>query len=214
MSQHNLFPLPRLPYASGALEPKLNRATLLTHHDRLFAACTQQLNRAMEPWTNYHSWSLRRILLQLDELPRSMQDALGQSAGCYYNHSLYFASMAPPRTTRPGRRLLAAAEREFGSMGELLRLLRQAAHQLTGEGYVWLCCTSNGRLVITTTHGEMTPLPLRPLVCIDLYRHAYALTYGDDRAAYIDAFLTLLNWDAASQRYEAVFAREVPWPRP
>ena len=49
---------------------------------------------------------------------------------------------------------------------------------------------------------------------MDLYRHAYALTYGDDRNAYIDAFLTLLNWETASRRYEAVFAREVPWPRP
>ena len=214
MPQHDLFPLPRLPYASGALEPKLNRATLLTHHDRLFAACAQQLNRAMEPWSSYHSWTLRRLVLQLEELPRAMREALGDSAGCYYNHSVYFASMAPPRTTRPGQRLLWAVERDFGSMETLLRLLRQTARQLAGEGFVWLCCTADGRLRVTATQGERTALPLTPLANMDLYRHAYALTYGDDRNAYIDAFLTLLNWETASRRYEAGFAREVPWPRP
>ena len=31
------YTLPRLPYPSGALEPNLNRATVMSHHDRIFA---------------------------------------------------------------------------------------------------------------------------------------------------------------------------------
>ena len=30
------YTLPRLPYPSSALEPNLNRATIMTHHDQIF----------------------------------------------------------------------------------------------------------------------------------------------------------------------------------
>ena len=43
------YALPRLPYAPAALEPNLNRATIMTHHDRIFAGHIDGLNRALQP---------------------------------------------------------------------------------------------------------------------------------------------------------------------
>ena len=41
-----------------------------------------------------------------------------------------------------------------------------------------------------------------PLVVLDMYEHAYAIDYGADHAAYIDAFFKNLAWDAVEARYD------------
>ena len=64
------------------------------------------------------------------------------------------------------------------------------------------------------TPGQATALPLFPLLCLDLYRHAYALTYGNDRTAYVEAALPLINWETLSQRYKTVYTAQPPFPNP
>ena len=41
------YTLPRLPYSTGALEPNLNRATIMTHHDKIFASHADALNLSL-----------------------------------------------------------------------------------------------------------------------------------------------------------------------
>ena len=112
-------------------------------------------------------------------------------------------------------RLLAEAVcRCFGSMEDLLRGLRQTSLSDQREGYTWLLSDRCGRLRLLFTPGQATALPLFPLLCLDLYRHAYALTYGNDRTAYVEAALPLINWEALSQRYKIVYTAQPPFPNP
>src|SRR4051812_13241 len=41
-----------------------------------------------------------------------------------------------------------------------------------------------------------------PLLVLDMYEHAYAIDYGADHAAYIDAFFKNVAWDAVEARYD------------
>ncbi len=41
-----------------------------------------------------------------------------------------------------------------------------------------------------------------PLLIMDVFEHAYMPQYGLDKAKYIDAFFTNINWDLVSQRYQ------------
>ena len=41
-----------------------------------------------------------------------------------------------------------------------------------------------------------------PLLVLDMYEHAYAIDYGADHAAYIDAFFKNIAWDVVEARYD------------
>ena len=184
------YALPRLPYAPAALEPNLNRATIMTHHDRIFAGHIDGLNRALQPYPALQRRPLSRLLLHPDCLP------------------------APARTGNPDAALAEALRCSFGSMEDFLRALRLASLQNTQEGCTWLLCDRCGRLRLLFTPGLQTALPLVPILCLDLHRHAYQLTCGDDREAYVNASLPLLNWEILSLRYATVSDGQPPFPNP
>lgn len=208
------YVLPRLPYAPGALEPNLNRATIMTHHDRIFAGHIDGLNRALQPYPALQRRPLSRLLLHPDCLPAPARADILDHGGAVYNHTLYFPSLAPARAGKPDARLAESIRCAFGSMEDFLRVLRQTCLQNTREGYAWLLSDRCGKLRLHFTPGQQTPLPLTPIFCIDLYRHAYDLTYGDDCKAYVNAVLPLLNWEVFSLRYATVFAGQPPFPNP
>ena len=208
------YTLPRLPYPTGALEPNLNRATIMTHHDKIFASHTDALNCTLQPYPALQKQPLPQLLLHPDRLPCAIREDVLEHGGAVYNHTLYFPSLAPARSTRPGAALTGAIDRCFGSMEDFLRALRHLSLSDQREGYTWLLSDRCGRLRLLFTPGQATALPLSPLFCLDLYRHAYALTYGNDRTAYVEAALPLINWEALSQRYKTVYTAQPPFPNP
>ena len=208
------YALPRLPYAPAALEPNLNRATIMTHHDRIFAGHIDGLNRALQPYPALQRRPLSRLLLHPDCLPAPARPDILHHGRGVYSHAIYFSSLAPARTGNPDAALAEALRCSFGSMEDFLRALRQASLQDTQEGCTWLLCDRCGRLRLLFTPGLQTALPLVPILCLDLHRHAYQLTCGDDREAYVNAALPLLNWEILSLRYATVSAGQPPFPNP
>ena len=65
-------------------------------------------------------------------------------------------------------------------------------------GFLWLCLEQHARhrfLRLIPVQGYELPLPLTPILALDLWEHAYISTYGGDRRAYADAFLRQLDWE-------------------
>ena len=141
-------------------------------------------------------------------MPCAIREDVLEHGGAVYNHTLYFPSLAPARSTLPEAALTGAIDRCFGSMEYFLRARRHLS--LSDQ----LLSDRCGGLRLLFTPGQATALPLSPLFCLDLYRHAYALTYGNDRTAYVEAALPLINWEALSQRYKTVYTAQPPFPNP
>ena len=61
-----------------------------------------------------------------------------------------------------------------------------------------------GRLKITATPNQDTPLARGqyPLLTIDVWEHAYYLKHYNQRAAYIDDWFAVVDWNRAEQLWE------------
>ena len=82
-------------------------------------------------------------------------------------------------------------------MDDFKSQFRIIANTMFGSGWVWLVAEAQEYKIVKTTNAD-TPFAHNqtPLLCLDLWEHAYYLDYQNRRAEYIDNFLDhLINWE-------------------
>ena len=201
MEAHYPFTLPPLPFAYDALLPELDERTMHFHHDKHFAAYVDNLNKLLEPHPDYQSWSLEQLCQRWPELPEDIRQGVRNNAGGVYNHDLYFKTLAPTPATAPSDALAGAVARDFGDLSALKAAMKTAALGQFGSGWSWLVSDCDGRLSVQKTPNQDTPLPLCPLLCCDVWEHAYYLQYQNRRADYFESWWLLVDWPQVSQTY-------------
>ena len=74
--------------------------------------------------------------------------------------------------------------------------MKAAALGQFGSGYAWLVSENSGRLSVMKLPNQDCPLSmgLRPLLCLDVWEHAYYLDYQNRRADYVDNWFHRVNW--------------------
>jgi superoxide dismutase, Fe-Mn family len=71
-----------------------------------------------------------------------------------------------------------------------------------------LVTDKTGKLQVTTTQNQDNPLMPKaivkgtPILALDLWEHAYYLSYQNKRKKYIDNFFEVINWKKVQERYE------------
>ena len=71
-----------------------------------------------------------------------------------------------------------------------------------GSGWAWLSADRDGRLSVQKTANQDTPLPLIPLLCCDVWEHAYYIDYRNSRPNYLNAlFDHLIDWEFVARNY-------------
>lgn len=191
------FTLPELPYAYDALEPYIDEETMHYHHDKHFKTYVDKLNKALEPYPEYHSWTLEELLLRLAELPKELKDAVRDNGGGVYNHDMYFDIMAPA-----GQSVSTAVAEAFGGVENFKKTMKEAALSRFGSGFAWLAKDADGCLQIIALANQDNPLSqgLTPVMLLDVWEHAYYLKYKNLRADYIDQWFHVVNWNAVAER--------------
>lgn len=191
------FTLPELPYVYDALEPYIDEETMHYHHDKHFKTYVDKLNKALEPYPEYHSWTLEELLLRLAELPKELKDAVRDNGGGVYNHDMYFDIMAPA-----GQSVSTAVAEAFGGVENFKKTMKEAALSRFGSGFAWLAKDADGCLQIIALANQDNPLSqeLTPVMLLDVWEHAYYLKYKNLRADYIDQWFHVVNWNAVAER--------------
>ena len=110
----------------------------------------------------------------------------------------------PERGLRPSGGLAAALERDFGSYDDWRAAMKAAALGQFGSGYAWLVCERSGALSVLKTANQDSPLSLGlwPLLCVDVWEHAYYLDYQNRRPDYVERWFERIHWPFVQQRYE------------
>jgi len=198
------FKLPALDYAFAALEPFIDAATMEIHHDKHHKAYVDNLNNALAK-LDYKNETLEKILEHISKY----NVAVKNNAGGHYNHSLFWELLAPAKKTASTNKIEAVIQKEFTSMDNFKKLFAEAATSRFGSGWAWLIKTSDNKLQIISTPNQDNPLmedaPIKgtPIIALDVWEHAYYLKYQNKRAAYIEAWWNVLNWDYANTLYNS-----------
>lgn len=189
------FELVQLPYAPDALAPAISAETLSFHHGKHLAGYVNTLNSLIEG-TEFADASLEEIVCK-------SEGALFNNAGQTLNHNLYFTQFAPNAGGTPTGKLLAAIEAKWGSFEAFQQEFLTACTTLFGSGWVWLAAKADGELVITKELNGSNPVVhgLRPLMGIDVWEHAYYLSYQNRRADHIKDVWGIIDWSVVASRY-------------
>ena len=203
-----------LPYAYDALEPYIDEQTMHLHHDQHLQAYVNHLNEALAPFPKFQCLSLEQLICMAGRLPPKAGVPIARNAGGVYNHDLYFKMLAPRPASVPSGDLERAVERDFGDLSALKAAMKAAALGQFGSGYAWLVSDCDGKLSVRKTPNQDTPLPLTPLLCCDVWEHAYYLQYQNRRGDYFDAWWLLVNWPQVSRAYGEFLERRPRCPHP
>ena len=189
------FELIQLPYAPDALAPAISAETLSFHHGKHLAGDVNTLNSLIEG-TEFADTSLEEIVCK-------SEGALFNNAGQTLNHNLYFTQFAPNAGGAPTGKLLAAIEAKWGSFEAFQQEFLTACTTLFGSGWAWLAAKADGELVITKEPNGSNPVVhgLRPLMGIDVWEHAYYLSYQNRRADHIKDVWGIIDWSVVASRY-------------
>ncbi len=195
--------IPDLPYAYDALEPYIDAATMHEHHDKHHQAYANNLNKALESLPELQKLSVEQLLRTLDEVPEASRTAVRNHGGGVWNHSFFWPVMGKSGT-KPEGALKTALEQAFGSYDAFKEAFTKAAMGRFGSGWAWLVL-DKGKLAIMSTANQDSPINegKAPLLCIDVWEHAYYLKYQSKRAAYVEAFFNVINWKKVAEHYAA-----------
>lgn len=201
-----MFEQIKLEYAFDALEPYIDTQTMEIHYGKHHAAYTANLNKLAEK-AGKTDESIEEILVKVAEVEDiELRTGLRNNAGGYYNHNLYFKQIAPGGSNIPAGKLAARIDETFGSFDSLKEKLTTLAMGQFGSGWAWLSKTPDGNLYASKTDNQDNPISLHtghtPIMCIDVWEHAYYLKYRNMRASYVDALWNVINWDIVGKLYE------------
>lgn len=197
------YSAPPLPYAYDALEPFLNEETVRLHHNVLMQAYVDKLNATMKDNPDYQDWSLKALLIYADGFPPKLRTSIKNNGGGIYSHENYFDSMGPKHDQIPTGHLAQALQKSFGSYESFKQKMKEMALARFGSGWIWLIFDAYCTLQLISTPNQDVPLPslFHPLLCLDVWEHAYFLQYKSNRSEYIDNWFRLIDWEKAEQRY-------------
>lgn len=187
--------LPTLPYEMEALAPHMSRETFEYHYGKHLKTYIDNLNNLIvgTPFAE----------MPLEEICVKAEGPIFNNGAQAWNHIFFFNSLTPTSQGAPTGALAAAIDRDFGSLEAFKEQFGKAATSLFGSGWVWLCSDKDGKLSIIAEPNAGNPLKkgLTPMLCIDVWEHAYYIDYRNSRPEFIKNFWELVNWKVVEQRY-------------
>jgi superoxide dismutase, Fe-Mn family len=192
--------LPPLPYEYNALEPHIDEQTMRLHHDKHHLAYINGLNTA--------EGKLREAREKGDfALVKHWEREIAFHGAGHFLHVIFWENMSPHGGGEPKGSLLDAINQCFGSYAAFWAHFKAAGVAVEGSGWVILAknsMTKSLEILTAEKHQDLSQWVTTPLLACDVWEHAYYLKYQNNRAAYLDAFAHVINWQDVTRRFEAV----------
>ncbi|MFI5322762.1 MAG: superoxide dismutase [Thermodesulfobacteriota bacterium] len=200
------YQLPKLPYSYNTLEPHIDARTMEIHYTKHHQGYVNNLNTAIEKHPELGKKSVEDLLKDLNAIPEDIRTAVLNNGGGHANHSLFWTLMSPNAGGEPAAgELSEAIKSNLGGFDSFKDQFTKAATGRFGSGWAWLSIDGKGKLVVTSTPNQDSPLSegLTPILGLDVWEHAYYLHYQNRRPDYIAAWWNVVNWKQVASNYTA-----------
>ena len=199
------YTLPALPYPNNALEPHIDAKTMEIHHTKHHQAYINNVNNAIKGKADLESKSVEDLISNLNAVPEDIRNVVRNNGGGHANHSLFWTIMGPQKGGEPTGEIAEAITKELGGFAAFKEKFAAAAAGRFGSGWAWLSVTKEGKLEVSSTANQDSPLMegKTPLLGVDVWEHAYYLNYQNRRPDYVAAFWNVVNWSEVNKRYSA-----------
>lgn len=191
--------LPALPYDYNALEPYYEERTLRLHHDAHHKAYVDGLNNAEA--------KLQEAGEKGDyALIKHWEREISFHGSGHILHGMFWENMKPDGGGPAYGAIEEQLERDFGGIDVFKSRFSAAAAAVEGSGWALLCWNpffKKLEILTAEKHQDLTQWGAYPLLVIDVWEHAYYLQYQNKRAAFIEAWWNLVNWDDVNLRFSA-----------
>lgn len=189
--------LPPLPYPYEALEPHIDAQTMKLHHDIHHLGYVTGLNNA--------EGKLAEAREKGDfALVKHWSRELAFHGAGHFLHCIFWQNMGPNGGGRPDGALLKQIEKDFGAYEAFEKQFKAAATAVEGSGWAMLVknhMVQKLEILTSEKHQNLTQWVTEPLLVLDVWEHAYYLKYQNKRAAYVDAFFNVINWQNVQDRF-------------
>ena len=191
----------KLPYTYSDLEPVIDTKTMKLHYDKHHAGYTANTTATLKE------------LKILGEDPKvifsnaSKNKSVRNNGGGWWNHNFFFESLSKPDSVKLSENFNKIIESNFGSYENFVQEFSNAATTQFGSGWAWLGKKSDGSLEIYSTKNQdnsfmdINKISSTPILCLDVWEHAYYLQYNNRRPDYIKNYFRVINWDIIEKRF-------------
>ena len=193
------YTLPKLSFEYNHLEPYISTEQLTIHHQKHHQAYVNSGNAILERMDK-----AREGNEDLDA--KSVLKDLSFNIGGHILHTLFWDNLAPAGKDgggEPSGQLAEKINEDFGSFKRFKKEFSQAAVSTEGSGWAVLTFSeeTNRLLIMQIEKHNTNVFPgAKIILVLDVFEHAYYLDYKNERAKFVEAFWSIINWKEVEKR--------------
>jgi Fe-Mn family superoxide dismutase len=201
-----MYQMINLDYSLSSLYPYLNYNVLSIHYNNIYSGYVYYLNKLLKKEDYHYNYTPKELIKNIDIFNLNVRGEILYYLGAFVNHNLYFYNISNKKNIEPVGKIKEDIDKKFGSYTNFKNEFIDMANGLKGSGYTFLV-KDRDDLKIINTSNEDSPYFYNfiPIVCLDLWEHAYYLEYQNNREAYINNFFNIIDFNKINIYYEKLF---------
>lgn len=196
------MPTTKLSLPFDGAQGKISEKTLAIHHDKLYAGYVDKKDEIQSALATFDLSKLEKANQTYSEL-RGLKNSETFAVNAVYLHEWYFENLGGDGQTTP--RMRDVLTQAFGSYDNFINMF--AACGMAARGWVVLAWDTHDkalRIYSCDAHNQGGIWGAIPLLILDVYEHAYFIDFGSDRKAYIQEFLSRVNWQEVEKKFNSI----------
>lgn len=192
----------------NAFEPFIDSKSNFIHFEYHYKKYIDNASALVETNAIFDNLSLENALI-VSHKDINLRHTFNQISQAW-NHEFWWKSLTSPNSIERNMsyNIKSNIELNFGNVENFYSKILEEGNKLFGSGWIWIVLNEKNNIDVIHTTNAFNPLlmeDLKPLLCIDVWEHAYYLQYNHKKSIFIrEVSENLLNWHFAEKCFFSV----------